>query len=118
MEVLKRSIIILCIMGLAGCATASFTKNTYDTLATAAETYRAAMGSASDLYSKGLINDEQKEKIIEYGEDFWLAWHAARDALEAYQDTQDKAGVYQSLAMVSKALGSVLEYVQGLQEGR
>jgi len=102
---------------VTACATASFSKNTYDTLATSADAYRASMQSAGELYKKGMITEAQKTRIIVYGEDFWLAYHTAVDALEAYQITKDRAGVYTALATLSAALGSFLEYAQSLNGG-
>jgi len=111
------AIILVLVLMVTACATASFSKNTYDTLASSADAYRASMQSAGDLYSNGMITEEQKTKIIVYGEDFWLAYHTAVDALEAYQLNRDHAGVYTALATLSTALGSFLEYAQSLRGG-
>lgn len=112
-------IVLALLIGIVGCAAnQSFEKNAYNTLASAAETYTATMSSAAELYKKDLITDTEKDRIIEYGGTFWVAYQVAVDALAEYLRTKDKAGVYSSMASLSKALSAFLTYAQTILEDK
>lgn len=75
------------------------------------------MRSVADLYKQGKITDEEKAKVLEIANQYWVAYHTASDALEAYMAVESEANEKKlSLAMVefSKVLGNFMAYVQPL----
>ena len=115
MENRKRFIpIVIILWCLTACATTqqptSFKSTAKNTLEMSLATYQTAMGTLSDLHQQKLITDAQARKAIEYGEDFWLAYQIACDALLLYYDTGDKSDFYKALAILSTALQKYIEY--------
>ena len=109
-KVKKYILIFIAMFVISSCVTTSYTKEAYNTLATSAEAYDVTMSILGEMYAQGRISDAQKDKAILYGEDFWLAYHAAVDALETYSITKDKPSVNARMAALSKALGGFLAY--------
>jgi len=107
---------------MTGCATGTITRTAYNTLASSAEAYDATMTSLSQLYEKGEIGDVERTMAIQYGERFWVAYHTAVDALDAYYNgsgsvEHKKSTVYAAMAALSRALGQFLEYSQAIAKG-
>lgn len=82
-----KAFIICMVLSVLACA--NFTRNTYRTLAAAGESYDIAMSTAGSLYLKGLINEEQKNKVIDIATKYKLAYNVAVDALAMYEKTSD-----------------------------
>lgn len=107
---------IICILGLVGCAASrSLSVTTSNILESSAITYNEARKSLAALDAKKLLTKEQKIEIIKHAENFWIAYHVAFDAYELYLETKDKQTIHSSLAALSKALGSFLEYARKIE---
>ena len=118
-DILKMFLCIV-IFSFMGCAAQqlnqqSFNINVSNSFYSAGKIYDATRQSLKELDKKGMLTIEQKIKIIDYAEDFWLAYQVALDSYETYLQTNNQAMVYSSLATLSKALGNFLKYSQTLQ---
>jgi len=76
----------------------------YKSLATMNKTYNATMKSLGDLYRQKLIDEQVKNKAVEYGTVFQRAYNKALDAAE----NDD----FSSVSGVSVALADLLDFVQ------
>jgi len=106
--------ITICMMlFMISCAT--FVRNSYRSLSTAGETYDATMKSAADLYRKGVIDDEQKAKIVEIAIKYKMSYDIAVDALDAYNETSSveaKDRYMKAFAEFTPILQELIELVQ------
>lgn len=92
---------------IVSCTTVNINPNkpinvAYKTLQSMAITYDAVMRSYIDLLEKGVICEEDEDKIDKYVMEFWDKYHLAVDALEAvsigssaesYEDAIDAANM-------------------------
>lgn len=114
----RKCLMIMLVIGVAltfGCASATFKRDAYRGLSVSAVTYETTMASAADLYAQGKINDEQKARIFEIAEGYYLAYHCAVDALVIYKKTSDQTDrekVNVAIAEVSVALSKLLNYLK------
>lgn len=110
----RTAILVLVVASLMwGCAT--FTRDSYRTLSIAATTYDTAMKSIADLYRQGKVTEAQKAKALEIGMEYWIAYHTATDALEAYiavgsVDNEKRLEI--AMMEFSKVLSKFMNYVQ------
>ncbi len=106
---------LIFIVALVSCAT--LVKNSSRTLSVASIAYEVSMKSANELYKQGKITEEEKVKILEIANPYYVAYHTASDALVAYMAVESEENEEKlSLAMVefSKVLGNFMAYVQPL----
>lgn len=95
-------------------ACATFNKDAYRTLSVSTESYDAAMKSLGDLYKKGMISEETKDKAVELGRYYQAALKSAVEAMNAYSQVETDANRDKATAALieySKALGKVMEYI-------
>jgi hypothetical protein len=120
-------IVMLLIMGLVGCngCSSSFTKNAYSTLDTTRISVDALMQSAGDLYARGIIDDSDKDKIIEVHDAYREAHRVLCDLLETYvritneEEKEDLAiQIIEATAEVTRLASRVLLIVNGYLEGQ
>jgi len=113
----RKSVLLLCLMlvlGLAGCA-GTFKTNAYKTLAASAAVYENGYPAFLELYQKGIITADQKAKGKELATKYWAAYHAAADALIAYDavaNTENKERVAVAIAEAQKGLANLSSYIQ------
>ena len=110
----KLSLLVL-VLFVFSFACAHFVENSYKTLATAGITYDETMKAVADAYEEGLITESQKAEIIEIADKFYVAYHAAVDALEEYKKGNvDQAEAEEKVLAVSQILDELLEKVKPL----
>jgi len=112
--------VIVCLAMGQGCATDNYMRNAYRGLSTAATTYETSMAAIADMHKRGIISDEKKDKTIEIGEKYWAAYHAAVDALAAYEKTkrvEDKEKVDKAIEEVSALLADFAFYAEPFLKG-
>ena len=98
-----------------GCATQNFKTNAYKTLAAGAAIYESGYPAFLELHQKGLISDAQKVAGKELAIKYWAAYHAATDALIAYDAVDSAANqdrVRVALAEAVRCLSTLSAYVQ------
>lgn len=90
---MKRSISIitalLLIFVLAGCA--NFGTTSANSLQLSKNMYQVSMGICGDLYRQGVINEAQKNHIIQVARAYQSAHNLAVDALESYMAAANAA---------------------------
>lgn len=104
------AVLILALVVAAGCA--SMVPNAYKILGSAKVSYEGTMSAARDAYDRGIIGDDEKAQIIDYGNKFWVAYQSAVTALESYkinQSDENKDELAQTLASASAALSTLLD---------
>ena len=97
------------------CATQGFKTNAYKTLAAGAAIYESGYPAFLELHQKGLISDAQKATGKELAIKYWAAYHAATDALIAYDavDTaENQAKVKTALDEAARCLSNLSAYIQ------
>jgi hypothetical protein len=84
--------LIICLglfLALCACSTqSSVLKQSYDTVYAASATYDSSMKIVGDMYKTGRINEEQKNKIIDYAHKYYNTIHVVKKALIAYKQAQ------------------------------
>jgi hypothetical protein len=83
MRKLSITILLITLSIAVGCG-ANFNKASYQALGTMAITYDTALKSANDLYQKGLISEEGKQKIITAANAYRNAHNESVSAFQAY----------------------------------
>lgn len=98
-----------------GCATsADFNKRSFQSLGTMAITYDTALKSANDLYQRGLISEEGKNKIIGVANIYQRHHNNAVAAFQAYltADPADQDAKKQQFILLSNlALSAYSEMI-------
>jgi hypothetical protein len=97
---------------LVGCAT--FERDTYRTLATAAATYENGMSALADLDKQGKLPAAERAQIKTAAIAFWSAYHAAADALAAWVRTKDKATEERVVLLVGQMTGALAQLLGNL----
>ena len=113
---LSAVLVLLCFALVAGCK-GTFTANAYKTLSSSATVYDTSMKAAADLHIQGLVSDQEKAEIIEFGNKYRQAHQAAVTALTAYERTRqatDQDKVMVALAEFSKVFGELMAYLRPL----
>jgi GTP cyclohydrolase III len=111
---LSAVLILLCFALVAGCK-GTFKANAYKTLSTTATVYDTSMKAAADLHRQGLVSDQEKAEIIEFGNKYRQAHQAAVTALSAYERTKqatDQEKVLVALDEFSKVFGELMAYLR------
>ncbi|HDD44585.1 MAG TPA: hypothetical protein ENG63_06985 [Candidatus Desulfofervidus auxilii] len=85
----KFKVFILGLILILACAHQTFVDRSYKILATSKVCYETIMESAADLYRQGKLNEEQKEKIIEVANHFYLSYLTAVNELETYVEAKE-----------------------------
>lgn len=78
------ALITLSLFVAVGCATSDFNQRSFQSLGTMAITYDTALKSANDLYQRGLISEEGKNKIIAAANAYQRQHNNAVSAFQAY----------------------------------
>ena len=97
------------------CATQGFKTNAYKTLAASAAIYESGYPAFLELHQKGLISDPQKTTGKELAIKYWAAYHAATDALIAYdavENAENKDRVRLALDEAARCLSNLSAYIQ------
>lgn len=82
------AIMMVSMAACSGCS--SFSKTAYSSLGSAAIVVNNAMLALDDLYQRGYLSEEAKDKIVELHKRYRLAHRAAVTALEAYVAAKGK----------------------------
>jgi hypothetical protein len=112
-------ILLMAMFLMAGCAN-KFTDNAYKTLAVSKETYDSTLSIAGDMYRQGHIQEEQKEKAIEYGTGYMVVHNEAVAALLEYElhESEDAKQKYiDTISDVLSRLSFLIDYVKNLRGG-
>ena len=112
-------VLLVFAFAFVGCDT--LVRDSYRTLSVSSATYEASMRSAADLFKQDRITLEQKEKILEIANQYWAAFHAATDLLEAYVIVESADGEQRlivAMAEFMKVFGRFMDYVQPLIGGK
>lgn len=80
----KLVLTFLLIIFIISCAGQSTLQRSYGTMKASKLTYETAMHSAADLYALKLITDEEKAKVIEYGNIYMKAHNTVVSAFQLY----------------------------------
>ena len=102
--------VVLALATAWGCA--SMTTNAYKVLASGKVAYQGAMNAAKDAHDQGIISDEQKEQVRDWGWKYWSAHQSASTALESWAlgETDDaKSRLEVALQAASDALADLLD---------
>jgi hypothetical protein len=75
---------MVCVFVLMSCQKSEFIKNTYNTLNSAFIAYDVSMKIASEAYAREEITEEQKDKIVAYGNVFYDSWQLANKSVQVY----------------------------------
>lgn len=103
------------VLALSACAAGQFRANSYKTLAASATVYEQGYPAFLELYQKGLISFEVKEKGRALAIKYWAAYHAASDALIAYDtvsSVENKDRAVAALVETAKFLSELTAYIQ------
>ncbi len=101
---------------ISGCA--SFESTTYKTMYTLGVTYDAGMKSANALYVSGRVSHENVAMIMQYADNYYVAYQEACVAFEIYKKTQtsqDKEKLITALRLVSEKHAEILTYIERLK---
>lgn len=79
---------------------------TYKSLKSARVIYDEGMSAAAQLYRYGLLDEQDREKIIEAGDDFRVGWQAAVNALYAYATAEEASPGNEDLEKKLEMFGS------------
>lgn len=121
-EMTRMVIVMFLIMGLvAGCA--SFKKNAFSTLDTTRIAVDTTMQVAGDLYERDVINDADKDRIIEIHDQYRLVHQTLCELLKMYDSMTDKEakselkerillGVAELMRLSDEIMNVVTAYVQ------
>ncbi|MFA5391836.1 MAG: hypothetical protein WC331_10505 [Candidatus Omnitrophota bacterium] len=116
---MKRKFAVLALLAmvlmLAACAAGQFRTNSYKTLAGSATIYESGYPAFLDLYNKGIISFETKEKGRALAIKYWAAYHAAANALIAYDavdSAENKDRVTIAIFEAQKFLTELTAYIQ------
>jgi hypothetical protein len=104
------------VLGLNICmlpACGGFTSNSYVALSVAGTAYDTAFKTLGALHAQGKIDDATKQKAIEVGEVYYVAYHEAVTALEVYKAVKD-AGADEATQATAK--GKVLDWLTEVQK--
>lgn len=107
-------VLLTMVLMLAACA-GTFKGNSYKTLAASATIYEQGYSAFLDLYNKGIISFETKEKGRALAVKYWAAYHAATNALIAYDavdSAENKDRVTTALLESQKFLTELTAYIQ------
>ena len=107
-------VVMAMVLALAACA-GTFRGNAYQTLAGSASLYESGYPAFLELYNKGVISYEVKEKGRAIAVKYWAAYHAASKALIAYEEVasaENEARVQVVLLEASKFLTELTAYIQ------
>ena len=110
----KLSMLVVLVLMLAACA-GTFKANSYKTLAASATIYEQGYPAFLELYNKGMVSFEVKEKGRALAVKYWAAYHAASNALIAYDavdsaENKDKAAA--AILEAQKFLTELTAYIQ------
>ena len=104
------------------CATQGFKTNAYKTLAAGAAIYESGYPAFLELHQHGLVSDAQKAFGKDLAVKYWAAYHAAVDALIAYDamnSAENQARVKTALDEAIRCLSNLSAYIQPfLSKGR
>ena len=98
-----------------GCVKQEFKTNAYKTLAAGAAIYESGYPAFLELHRMGLVTDAQKEAGKVFAIKYWAAYHAASDALIAYDavdSAENKDRVRVALDEAVRCLSTLSAYVQ------
>lgn len=116
MRKLNYLLIALLTIFIASCAyNASLVKTAYDTLQVSQVSYDTSMKIVSDLYKRGELNEDEKEKVISYASTYSKAHNAAVEALASYEESrsmEDKEQLEKQLTSASEALTNLLQIIK------
>ena len=108
-------LVLLAVVALVACATQQFKTNSYKTLAASASIYESGYPAFLELYSMGIISFDTKERGRALAVKYWAAYHAASDALIAYDavdSAENKDRVSTAISEAQKCLSSLSAYIQ------
>ena len=108
-------VLLTMVLMLAACAAGTFKTNSYKTLAASATIYEQGYPAFLDLYNKGIISFETKEKGRALAIKYWAAYHAATNALIAYDavdSAENKDRVTAAVLESQKFLAELTAYIQ------
>ena len=116
MRVKFASVLLLVGILIAACAyNIGYVNTMYDALAVSKLSYETTMESTHDLFRRGVITQEEKDKVFEIGRKYMKAHNAAVDALASYEESGMTVGQKQieiQAKAASKALSEVLDMVK------
>ncbi len=121
MAKLKFAVGVFLVVFLVGCAGATFTRDAYRSLTTAATTYETAMNAARDLDMRGMLNENLKFQIREVATKYHYAYHKAAECVVIYEETKDAGQKQQYLTFSKQAtalLADLLVLVQEANDGQ
>jgi len=98
-----------------GCVKQEFRTNAYKTLAAGAAIYEAGYPAFIELHQRGLVTDAQKAAGKVFAIKYWAAYHAASDALIAYDavdSAENKDRVRVALDEAVRCLSTLSTYIQ------
>lgn len=106
-------IILFLTISIISCAssTVTFKDNTFKSLSMAASTYEETMTTIGEAYSKGIIDENEKELILETANVYWKAYHTTVISFEIYSRQQtptNKTNVINNLQSLDNALIELL----------
>jgi len=114
------SVLFLAVLGLMACATTEFRTNSYKTLASSAAVYESGYPAFLELHRMGLVTDAQKATGKALAIKYWAVYHAAADALIAYDavsSADNAAKVGAAIAQVQPCLENLSAYIQPFLKG-
>lgn len=109
-------LVVLAFALIQGC-NGDFTTSAYKTLSTTATVYDTSMKAAADLHRQGLVSDQEKAEVIEFGNKYRQAHQAAVTTLAAYERTSqatDQEKVQVALDEFSQVFGELMAYLRPL----
>lgn len=94
---------LIALLSVSCASTADFNKNSFQALGTMAITYDTALKSANDLYQRGLISEEGKNKIIAAANVYQRNHNNAVSAFQTYltADPADQDAKKQQFILLS-----------------
>jgi len=111
---LKFLLAFLIVIFLIACAGHSFIRDSFRTLSVSQQTYDTTMNTLAGLHRDGIIDDQDRAQIIQYGNLYYEAHNMAVDALanyaaSDYQDPNAKQAYTNAAADVSAKLAMFLK---------
>jgi len=109
---------IMAIIAVYLTACASLQTNTYKTLSLSKVTYDSSMKIAGDLYKQGKITDDQKDRIIHYGNSYKDAHNLAVSSFLKANESgllSDQQEYISRLANAAIILSDLLNYITKIE---